>query len=347
MRPQRIIGLLLPLLVLPPVVAAADHYYYGVAADDFLPDNDTLWAALEVYPEWDSSRAVLRDNWNVWDAERDDGRDTVYDDLEWYADSLASGDVFMFAYMGHGGWGAVDYVPDEGSTPRPSSNDPSPDDGPPYEYDEWLPPPSGGNSYVMWDDDITDTFADFNSGVEVIVISGACHSGGWVGGSHDIDHSTPADNNGLYAILGAPEQGTGIGVGPQGGPYEILLTTALSNSLDPYMTMSAWYQAAMGYGETNYYYMQRAWDSSPHNYYYWPEADWVPTAHQQTYYDLPAFALDHWGWEETYLQLWPEHYSTLDAEHDYLMGTPEPATTTALLVGMLGIAVKLRRRKVN
>ena len=70
---------------------------------------------------------------------RDDGRDSMYDDLAWYADNLASGDVFMFSYSGHGGWGASDsYYPDEGSTPRPLRNDPTPSDAPPYQYDEFF-----------------------------------------------------------------------------------------------------------------------------------------------------------------------------------------------------------------
>jgi hypothetical protein len=218
-------------------LAQADYYFYGVASDDFTPDNDTLWAALEPYPEWDASRSTLYDDRNVWAPA---GQESVYSDLQGYANDLVSGDVFLFSYSGHGGWGAVDWSPgDEGSTPRPTANDPSPSSNPPYQYDEWLPSPSGGNGWWLSDDELTDAFANFDDCVEVVVLSGACHSGGWVGGSHDIDNSVPASNNGLYAILGAPEQGYGIGVGPSGGPYEILLTTALSNSLDAYMTGTA------------------------------------------------------------------------------------------------------------
>ena len=320
-------------------LAQADYYFYGVASDDFTPDNDTLWAALEPYPEWDASRSTLYDNRNVW---APDGQDSVYSDLQGYANTLVSGDVFLFSDSGHGGWGAVDFgTVDEGTTPRPTANDPSPSSNPPYQYDEWLAPPPGGNDYVMFDDDITDAFANFDDCVEVVVLSGACHSGGWVGGSHDIDNSVPASNNGLYAILGAPEQGYGIGVGPVSGPYEILLTTALSNTLDAYMTMSDWYDDAMGYGETNGYWFEMDWDSSPQWYKYWPTADWDPTTYEDTYWT------DHWGWEETYLQLRPEDWSSLDTAHDHWMGTPEPATTTLLTLGLLALGARLRRQKAD
>jgi len=343
----RTIVVALAALLLPAVLAQADYYYYGVADDQFLDDNDTLWAALAPYPEWDAPHATLRDNWDADDGVRTDGRDSVYDDLAWYAGNLESGDVFMFSYSGHGGWQASDsYYPDEGSTPRPLSNDPTPANDPPYEYDEFFGY-SGGTSY-MWDDDLTEIFQNFNSGVEVIVLSGACHSGGWVGGSHDINTSVPANNNGLYAILGAPEQGLSVGVRENGEDYyEILLTTALSNSLETHMTMSDWYEAAMEYGETACYTGQAPWDESPQDYYYWPDENWVPTTHEETYYDYANDQLDHWGWQETYLQLRPEEFASLDAAHDYLMGTPEPASATLFVLGTAAIALRLRRRRRN
>ena len=190
----------------------------------------------------------------------------------------------------------------------------------------------------MWDDDLRDAFVSFDPDVEVVVITGACHSGGWIGGSYDMDTSAPADNNGLYAILGAPEHGTGIGLG-SGGSFEILLTRALVESLEPYMTMPDWYAEAMEYGETHTRYVGMPWGTD--HYYYWPTADWTPTSYEATY------QTDHWGWEETYLQLRPEEYATLDVAHNYLMGTPEPATTTVLVVGLLGIAARLRRRRAS
>jgi len=331
---------LLTLLLLPLSVARADYYYYGVANDDFTGDNDTLWDALEEYPEWHSSRADLQDN-RLGYYTTTPQRDSIYEDLSWYADNLSSGDVFMFAYMGHGGWGNIELSPaDEGST-RPEENDPAPTTTAPYQYDEFFGWVAGASSWqdYMFDDDFVNAFASFDADVEVVVISGACHSGGWVGGSSDMDTSAPANNNGLYAILGAPEQATAIGLG-SGGSYEILLTRALVESLEPYMTMSSWYTSAMEYGQTHQRYVNTSW-ADPAWYYYWPAADWTPTPYEATYHT------DHWGWQETYLQLRPEEYAAVDAAHDYMMGTPEPATTTVLVVGLLGMAARLRRRRAG
>ncbi|MGC9319696.1 MAG: PEP-CTERM sorting domain-containing protein, partial [Armatimonadota bacterium] len=312
-------------------------YFYGVAGDDFLDDNDTLWAALEPFPNWSSTGAVLRDNWNANDGVRDGSRDSVYDDLLWYADNLAAGDTFLFSYSGHGDTIGHDRSPmDEGSIGKPQTNDPAPDTSPPYLGDEFFGY-SGGSS--MWDDELTDALQGFDSGVEVIVLSGACNSGGWVAGSHDIDTSTPATNNGLYAVLCAPEHAKGIGLKEEGEDYyELLLTDALASTLEADMTMSDWYEAAMAYGESAYYVRQREWDSSPQVYYYWPAADWVPTEHDKTYYT------DHWGWEETYWQLRPEVFSSLDAAHDHVVATPEPATMLLMIVGVGAICARVRRR---
>ena len=104
------------------------------------------------------------------------------------------------------------------------------------------------------------------------------------------------------------------------------------------MTMSQWYGAAMLYGEQASYPLMRSWDSSLQDYYYWPSGDWVPSTYEDTYYT------DHWGWEETYLQLRPEVYSTLDTGHDNEICTPEPATTALFTLGLLGLAARLRRR---
>jgi len=339
---RRLAILCVALLAVTPPAALADYYYYAVAADDFLDDNDTLWAALEPYPEWHVDNAVLRDNWDADDGDRTDGRDSVYDDLQWYSNNLSDGDVFVFAYMGHGGWeGGDSYFPDEGSTPQPSENDPTPANDPPYELDEFFG--YTGSTMYMWDDDLRETLVDMDPGVEVIVISGACHSGGWIGGSHDLDTSAPALNNGLYAILAAPEQGTSIAVKQFGDDYyEILLTEALSDTIQPSMTASQWYEAAMDYGETHYYTLKQPWDSSAHPYYYWPDENWTPTAYEASW---QTSGDGHWGWQETYLQLRPLSFSTLDAEHDNPLATPEPTTTTLLVLGLLGLGVAHRRPK--
>ncbi|MGI5817397.1 MAG: hypothetical protein ACOX9R_04795 [Armatimonadota bacterium] len=334
---RRLTGLLVALaIVCPGGSALADYYHYGVAADEFLGNNSTFWSALERFPEWSSSRNLLRDNLDADDNNRSSG-DSVYDDLTWYASNLSAGDVLLFSYFGHGGWTASDaYYPDEGSTPRPMLNDPAPSQPPPYAGDEFFG--WSGSTYYLWDDDLTNIFAGFDPGVTVVVVSGACHSGGWVGGSHDIDTSVPANNNRLYAILGAPEQGTGIGVKAAGQEYyEILLTTALVNTLDAYMTMAAWYEAAMAYGESAFYDVQFAWDTAPQPYSYWPSADWIPSAHEATWYS------DHWGWQESYLQLRPEAYSTLDPLNEFAIGTPEPATSALILIGLCAIAARGRR----
>jgi len=337
------------LCLVASVAAKADYYFYGVSFADFLNDNDRLWGALAPYPEWDASRCNLRDDWPLWDDDRTGDPDSVYDDLLWYGDNLQSGDVFAFSYTYHGGWDFPDGLfnpSDEGSTSRPQINDPTPSASAPYAGDEWLPDPGTGGLTGLLDDELTDGFAGFNAGVEVVVISSACHSGGWIGGSHDLDTSDPANNSGLYALLGAPEQATCVAVkeDDQQQYFDVLLTMALANSLEPYMTISEWYQAAGAYGETTYYTGQQAWDAEPQDYYFWPSADWVPSTHEQTWYDFPNDDLDRWGWQETYLQLRPIDYSSLDGSHDHPMGTPEPATTAMLVLGLAGLAAALRRQ---
>ncbi|MEA3402399.1 MAG: PEP-CTERM sorting domain-containing protein [Armatimonadota bacterium] len=332
--------------------ASADYHFYGVSFGEFLDDNDTLWGAVAPYPEWDPSRCTLRDDFALWDEDRNDGRDSVYDDLLWYGDNLQSGDVLVFSYTYHGGWDYPDglYNPsDEGSTARPQINDPTPSASAPYAGDEWLPDPGTGGLTGLLDDELTDALAGFDAGVEVVVISSACHSGGWVGGSHDLDTSAPANNSGLYALLGAPEQATCVAIkeDEQQQYFDVLLTESLVNSLAPFMTISEWYQAATLYGESAYYTGQRPWDSSPTDYYFWPSADWVPSTHEQTYYDFANDDLDRWGWEGTYLQLRPVGFSTLDGYHDNPMATPEPATAAMVILGVAGLGAVLRRRRAG
>jgi len=45
-------ALLIVTAVIPGGRAFADYYHYGVAADEFLDDNDRFWSALSRYPEW-------------------------------------------------------------------------------------------------------------------------------------------------------------------------------------------------------------------------------------------------------------------------------------------------------
>ena len=56
------------LIFLSPVLG--DYYFYGVGDDDVYKDNDTLWNALEPYPEWSDTRCTLRDNWDADDGDR-------------------------------------------------------------------------------------------------------------------------------------------------------------------------------------------------------------------------------------------------------------------------------------
>ncbi len=322
------LSLVLAISLATPVFA--DYYFYGVGDDGGELDPWWVWDVLEPFPEWDASRCVIRNNWDADDGVRTDGRDSVYDDLVWYANNLESGDLFMYQYQGHGGWtGSDSYYPDEGSTARPGENDPTPANPPPYQYDEtwgW-----SGSTMKLWDDDLREIFADFDSSVEVIVIQGMCHAGGLIGGSHDLDTSAPATNNGLFAALAVPEHGLSVGVGSD-PYYPALLTWALSNTEEGYrleagMTMPDWYELALDYGETHQFFDR----------YYWPAEDWVPSAYEDTYWT------DHWGWEDSYLQLRPVYYSSLDDDHDYVLGTPDPGTIALFGLGLLGLGAKLRR----
>lgn len=336
---------LLPYIVVALAVTGsvvqADYYFYGVGNDEFTQDPGTLWSSLSFYSQWDDSRMTIRQNWDADDLVRDSQRNSMYDDLLWYTQNLTAGDLFMFFYAGHGGWLGMDnYYPDEGNTPQPEPNDPKPANPPPYEYDEffgWT-----GSTNYMWDDDLKNIFDNFQNGVTTIVISGACHSGGWIGGTNDVDKSKPALSNAFCGIFGAPEHAQGIGVG-SGNSFEILLTTALANTVvGNFFTMSEWYDAAMAYGETNYYLLKRGWDTAPKPYYYWPSANWVPSEYEATWFANG----EYWGWQETYLQLRPVFYSTLNAEHDYTV-TPEPSTIGLVLVGLAVLRARQQRRRGN
>ncbi len=62
---------------------------------------------------------------------------------------------------------------------------------------------------------------------------------------------------------------------------------------------------------------------------------------EETYYDYASNDLDRWGWQEKYLQLRPEDFASLDAAHDYLMGSPEPASMALFVLGTAAIALRL------
>ncbi len=360
MRHKKSLVVLLVILGLAASAAQAEYYFYSVACNEFQDDNDYLWEALGALSYYDASRAVLRDNWLGYDTDRDDGRDTIYDDLLWYGDNLIDGDVLVFSYWGHGGWtGLGDSGSDEGSD-WPYTNDPLERDHsnysnnppfttvtPPYEDDEFFGYSFAGCGLddLMTDDRLADCLDYFDPGVEVVVISGACHAGGWVGGTTDMDYSNAATNSGLYAMLGAPEHATGIGLkGPGDDYYQILLNEALCETIAGYqgeMTFPEWYDAAMTWGEAATAYIQRGWWSEPGDISYWPTADWTPTAYERTYWTDGSSSW--WGWEDNYLQLRPTEYSSLDAGHDR-PATPEPATTALLAFGLFGLVAGLRRR---
>ena len=246
------------LSALGVVPAYAEYYFYGVANNEFLDGNDTLWNALCNFPNWDPANAVLRDNWLGYDLDRNDGRDTIYDDIIWYGDNLQDGDVLVFSYSGHGGNNLLEDIPenpgnDEGSA-WPYEDDPLCRD--PAHFSYWPPyttltPPHKNEEYfgysfegwgiydIMTDDRLGDALDGFDASVEIVVISDACFSGGWVGGADDMDNSAAATNSGLYAMLAAPEHGNALGIAGEGEVYyQGLLNEALCSSLDPYNDMT-------------------------------------------------------------------------------------------------------------
>ena len=95
------------------------------------------------------------------------------------------------------------------------------------------------------------------------------------------------------------------------------------------MTMSDWYEVALDYGETHQFFDR----------YYWPAEEWMPSVYEDTYWT------DHWGWEDSYLQLRPVYYSSLDDDHDNVLGTPEPTTIALFGLGLLGLGARLRQRR--
>ncbi len=330
------------VLVLAAPLAWGDFFFYGVAEDQFLLDNDMLWDAMDDFPEWVSTTPDLKDD-RLGKAVGGE-RDSIYEDLEWYASQVGDGDVFVFAYAGHGGWTTSDANGDEGTAPAPVRNDPSPSVSPPYAGDEFFGKAGG---YYMYDDDFMDVLAHFDPGAEVIVISGACFSGGWVGGTTDLNATAPASNNGLFAMLAVPENDTGIALGPVGNTnyYSILFLRALAATVQPGLTAQEWFQAAVDYGAHQRSYVAMPWGTAW--YYWWPEPGWQPSPDDLAFYDYDNDSLDHWGWQETYLQLTPVSYSTLDADHDKPLFTPEPGVLLLMVIGAGVVGVAFRRRRTS
>jgi len=358
---SKVLALLVFALALCTSAVHADHYFYSVACNELTGDNDRFWDALAPFPLYDSSRSILRDDWYGYDTDRNDGRDTIYDDLLWYGDNLGDGDVLVFSYWGHGGWyGLGDSSNDEGSD-WPYEGDPLERDHnnyttdppfitltPPYEDDEFFGYSFTGSTSddVMTDDRLADCLDRFDAGVEVVVVSAACHSGGWVGGTDDMDYSEAADNYGLYAMLGAPEHSYGIML--NGGDYRSILNEALCETLEdfyapaPSITFPEWYAAALTWGQNEEAYIKRDWWPTPGYVDYWPAAGWTPSSDERTRWTDGTYLW--WGWEDNYLQLRPTEFNSLDAEHDRL-ATPEPTSTSLVVLGLLGLAARRRLKQ--
>lgn len=340
--PRKLLFLCILPLLLGASALQADYYYYGVGNNEFWHGSLDLWDALEPLPEWSDpgdEHCINSINRKAWDG---GSGDSMMGDLTWYANNLQAGDVFLFSYVGHGGWNLDDDDNDEGDTSRPQAEDPTPGSDPPYDYDEYfgyVTDPFDINNQ-MSDDDFW-VFDNFNEDVEVITISAACHSGGWVGGTNDLDQSTPANNNGLYAMLAAPEHAYSVGYYAGWNPaygdyYKPLLHEALAVTARGNITFPEWFDAAMTYGETHQHLTDVSWQEEDIYLDFWPSADWEASTHENTWYD------DHWGWEEHYAQLRPTSYSSLDIDHDHLIGTPEPATAMLVVIGLVALAVRQR-----
>ena len=97
---KRLLFCVIIAVALTGSIAQADYYFYGVGNDEFQQNPGTLWSALSMYSQWDDSRCVIRQNWDANDGKRSTGRinprDSMYEDLLWYADNLKSDDLFMF-----------------------------------------------------------------------------------------------------------------------------------------------------------------------------------------------------------------------------------------------------------
>jgi hypothetical protein len=246
--------------------------------------------------------------------------------------------------MAHGGY-LGDGDADDGIVVRPETNDPHPDqyrpggdpdvayDAEPYGQDECLG--KMGHPYA-YDDELAAALAAIPDSATVIMIFDTCHAGGQVGGAGDLDHSDPADNEGLYVMMSVPEQGLGIAVGSSPSNFVGLLTIALADSAEGTMTAEQWFQAALDYGTTNTVYTD--YYGGEADYYFWPQDN----------YALPDAKTDgHWTWLETYMQLRPGSWSSLDGTHSRPVfgDIPEPGTIALFGLGLLGLGARLRRRK--
>ncbi len=158
------------VLIFLPLPVFASIWFAGIGNDGYTKDVDAIYAALSSLSnleELESNAFTLADQ---------SGTGITAALMDW-ASLLSPGDTLFFVYSGHGGYiSDSDSAPDETGTASFASD----------AWDETIG--LWDDSDQLTDDDLAQIFkAQAFEGVTTIVIMDACYSGGFIGGTSDLN----------------------------------------------------------------------------------------------------------------------------------------------------------------
>ena len=242
------------ITVLPSATAAGrEIWFLGIGNDGFLPDVQGLHERLSAW--WTSETVHSR-------LLEDRSGPEVLSDLTWLH-SAGSGDLAVFCYSGHG----AACADDDGDEAAGWAED---------IYEETLELLSGPG---CTDDALADALGGVTSDATVLTIADTCYSGGWVGGTQDLNR---LDNILFMGACGESESAYG------GYPYSAfsgLLIDGLATGLpadsdsNGVLTFEEWF----GYAAV------RIDDQTPVQYVHSPGAGAYPVIPEPMSVSLVAF----------------------------------------------------------
>ena len=163
--------------------ASAAYHFLGIGNDGYINDVNGLWGRMNLWANWSAQPAAnnrIRENLSGG---------SILEELDALAGRLAPGDLGLFFYSGHMYSYAADDNGDETATGSAALN--------PYEERMGL----RGNPWDRASDDaIAAALSGTVDGATLVVVVDACHAGGLIGGSGDLQ---TVDN--LY-FMGAAQE---------------------------------------------------------------------------------------------------------------------------------------------
>ena len=203
------------------VAQGRDVWFLGVGNDGY--DMDTMGVFNALSPQWTATGDTVHSQLFV----NHDGPQ-IETDLGWLVGNAGPGDLAVFYYSGHGSW----EFEDNGDELAGLALD---------EPDETIGTLAGNWSR---EDQITAALMETNPGATVLTVFDSCYSGGFVGGTQDL--------NALVNVLFLAAC-TELELSYGGNPFSVLTTqliNALGSSLpgdansDGMMTFNEWFDYA-------------------------------------------------------------------------------------------------------